>query len=139
MDKAQLFHVHLKPHPHQNILSDSAVGTTEIVTAYFPEDYSDSDRKTTEENIYKLLKALEDNAKTYHGVATGWAVEKIPIPGSDEKGTAFLMFLGWDSVQAHLDFRDHQAFKDNIHYLREAKDIKTMTVVHVSCVETVPV
>lgn len=103
---------------------------TEIITAYLPEDYSDADKKTFEENFKKLIAAVEKHAGTYKASAGGWVVEKLPIPGTSENGLVWTALIGWESVQAHLDFRQTQAFKDNIHWFRGAKDLKHVDVVH---------
>lgn len=98
--------------------------------AYFPADYSDADKKTFVENFKKLIAAVENNADTHKASAGGWVVEQLPIPGTSEKGLVWTALIGWESVEAHLAFRQTQAFKDNIHWFRGAKDIKHVDVVH---------
>ena len=105
---------------------------------YFPSDYSQADQDKFVEDIKKLVKAVEDNAETYTGSAGGWVQEELPIPGTSEKGKAYAAFIGWTSVEAHMQFRETQAFKDNIHFLRGAKDLKKLTVVHTSGTEVQP-
>ena len=131
----QLYHAHLTPHPPSAVLSDVTTPATETLVIYFPSDYSSSDQDKFEEGIKKLIKAVEDNADTYTGSAGGWIAEELPIPNTSDKGKAYAAFIGWTSVQAHMDFRETQAFKDNIHHLRGAKDLKHLTVVHTSGTE----
>lgn len=106
---------------------------TEIITVYLPSDYSESDQKTFEDGLKKLISAIENNADTYHGSAGGWAEEEVAIPDANgEKGKVYVCVIGWDSVEAHMAFRENQAFKDNRHHLRGAKDLKAITVFHAS-------
>lgn len=112
------------------MLSKQSSPATEIITAYFPTDYSDADQKTFEEGAQKLFTTVEQNADTYKGSASGWIVEELTIPGTSEKAKAWSGIIGWTSVEAHLDFRKTQAFKDNSHHLRGAKDLKHIEVVH---------
>ncbi len=137
-DQAQMYHVHLTPHPPSQVLSDVNTPACETLVMYFPSDYSQADQDKFEESIKKLVKVVEDNAETYTGSAGGWVVEELPIPGTEEKGKAYAAFIGWTSVQAHMDFRETQAFKDNAHHLRGAKDLKKLTVIHTSGTEVQP-
>ncbi|RMZ80855.1 hypothetical protein DV737_g2812, partial [Chaetothyriales sp. CBS 132003] len=109
---------------------------TETLLAFFPSSYSQADQDQFEADFKNFVSALETHAAdVYTATASGWVVEELPIPNSeslDEKGKAFIAFIGWTSVQAHLDFRNAQAFKDNIHWLRGAKDLKGIKVVHVA-------
>ncbi|KAK5094249.1 hypothetical protein LTS08_008668 [Lithohypha guttulata] len=132
LDKAKLFHAHLSPHPPDEALSDHVSPVTEILNLYFPTDYSDADQNTLVENMKKMVSIIEKEATTQKASAGGWVVEDIEIPGTSEKGKCYQAFIGWDSVEAHMDFRNHQAFKDNIHLLRQAKDLKHLQVVHYS-------
>ena len=135
LDQIKLYHASLTPHPASQVLSDLNTPAVEVLVIYFPSDYSKADQDTFVEGLKKLTKAVEDNAGTYTGSAGGWIKEKLPIPGTSEEGMAYAAFIGWKSVQAHLDFRGTQPFKDNIHHLRGAKDLKHLTVVHTSGTE----
>lgn len=130
--KAELYHARLTPHPPEAALADHVSPCTEILRVFFPTNYSDSDQKKTEEDIKKLVKAIEDNSDKYTGSAGGWVEEDVSIPDSEEKGKVYLVLIGWKSMEDHMAFRDTQAFKDNIHYLRGAKDLKKFHVVHYS-------
>ena len=86
----------------------------------------------------KFLGTLGENAKEYRGSSGGWSVDEVTIPGTSEKAKAYVTLIGWSSVEAHSAYREGQAFKDNIHYLREAKDLKKMTMVHAHLKEIHP-
>ena len=128
----------MTPHPATEALSDRVSPATEILTVYFPQDYSQSDQDKFLEDIKKLVKAVEDNADTYTGSAGGWVVEDVPIPDTSEKGKAYVALIGWKSMEDHMAFRNTQAFKGNIHWLLDAKDMKHRTVVHYSGTEVQP-
>lgn len=60
---------------------------------------------------------LEKHAEGYRSSSAGWIVEELEYEG--EKAKAFAIFVGWDSVDAHMKYRDTQAFKESIQSLRE--------------------
>jgi heme-degrading monooxygenase HmoA len=135
MDNAKLFHVHFSPHPPQQALSDPSIGATEIIAAYFPGNYSETDRNTFEKGM-RTLAAVAKEFDTCHDTTSGWVVEKLSIPDSDEEGTVYMVLVGWQSVEAHMAFRESQAFRDNIHHLHKAKDLKKIVMTHALCVES---
>ncbi len=108
------------------------------MTVYFPQDYSQADQDKFLEDIKKLVKAVEDNADTYTASAGGWVVEDVPIPDTSEKGKAYVVLIGWKSMEDHTAFTSTQAFKDNSHWLTEAKDVKHYSMVHYSGTEVQP-
>ena len=129
LSKMQMYHANLSPDPSK-VLDKTKSPATEILVMYFPLDYTQADKDKFDGDIRKLYKAVEDASKDYTASAGGWIIEELPIPDSDEKGLAYAGFIGWSSVQAHLDFRSTQEFKDNIHLLRGAKNLKKVHVVH---------
>lgn len=79
---------------------------------------------------------MSKSATGYKGYAGGWSIEEVDQAKADGgKAKVFTGLVGWSSVQAHLDFRETQEFKDNIHLLREAKDVVAMDVFHVGFLE----
>ncbi|EXJ81149.1 hypothetical protein A1O3_07438 [Capronia epimyces CBS 606.96] len=131
----RFYHVHFDPHPPTVALADGGPFATEFITFYFPADYSEEDQKAVEERVKKLVKVIEGTAKGFKGSAGGWVAEELDLPDGSAKAKAFIGLLGWESVEAHLKFRGTQAFSDNIHLLREAKDLKKLAVFHVSSKE----
>ena len=138
ISQAQLYHTHLTPFPATEALSDRVSPSTEILMVYFPSDYSQADQDKFVEDFKKLVKAIEDNADTYRGSAGGWVVEDIPIPGTSDKGKAYSAFIGWRSMEDHMQFRDTKTFKDNAHWLTDAKELKHFTMVHYGGTEVQP-
>jgi hypothetical protein len=129
------YHVQFKPHSSTAALSVTSALTIEIVTMWFPTSYSKKEMNKAAESAEILLVVFEKEAENYRGGATGWVHEDINIPGTDDKGKAFVMLLGWTSVKAHEDFTNTQAFKDNIHHVMSVKDLRKIEAVHTSLTE----
>lgn len=131
----RLYHVHFDPHPPSVALAASGPIATEFITVYFPTDYPAEDQKNFEGNIKKLIDAVANNAKGFKDSAGGWVAEELDLPDGSGKARGFIALIGWESVEAHQKFRETQSFKDNIHWLRGAKDLKTLAVFHVPAKE----
>ncbi|RVX66203.1 hypothetical protein B0A52_10095 [Exophiala mesophila] len=127
-----LYHVHFDPLP---IDAWTKGGATEVFNAYFPADYSESDIATFDANVKEFLKSASDVSPEIKAATGGWAVEHVEIPGTQEKGRLFNGLISWTSVAAHQAFRESEWFKNNIHVLRGAKDIKGVKAYHVTPVE----
>jgi len=128
-----LYHANMTPHPPSAALSDTTSPATELLTAFFPKDYSQAQMDKFESDIKKLVQAIEENgADSYTASAGGWCVEdEVTSPANAEhKGKAYFAALGWKSVQHHLDFRNTATFKDNIHLLRGADGLLGLHVQH---------
>lgn len=91
---------------------------TEVVALYFPSTISDSEKSSFEENIQKFQKICEDHAEGYKGFASGWVVEELEHGEIEGKARVYHCLLGWESVEAHLAFRETQEFQDNIYLMR---------------------
>lgn len=103
---------------------------------YFPTSYSKEDQDKVAENAKAAIAIVEKEAKEYRASAGGWVEEEVDIPGTSEKAKAYVLLIGWTSVEAHLEFRSHSAFKDVIPLLRGNKDLKKLEAVHASLTET---
>lgn len=89
---------------------------TEVLTCYFAAK-DDKFQKNAEE----LISTVKENAEGFKAASGGWVIEDVEHEsiGSGKKGKAFVAVIGWESVEAHMKFRETQCFKDNIHLLRE--------------------
>lgn len=132
---AKAYHARFDPHPATAALSKTTSPATEIVTMWFPTSYSLEDREKVVQRVKSFVTVLEEEATTYTACAGGWVDEEIDVPGEEEKGEAYVFLVGWTSVEAHLDFQKTQAFKDNIHYIMEAKGLRKIEAVHASLTE----
>jgi hypothetical protein len=126
-----LYHVHVEPAPPTRAFGE----VTEFIQIYFPADYSPEDQKVFHENMKKFGGIVEDNWKECRGTAGGWVVEELEDPKSGSKAKVYVELIGWVSVDSHMRYRETQAFKDSIHLLRGAKDLKNLAVVHVEAKE----
>jgi hypothetical protein len=66
-----------------------------------------------------FMDILKDNAEGYHSMACGWIVEDVEFEKVEGKAKAFTAGIGWESVEAHMKYRDTQVFKDTIAKVRE--------------------
>lgn len=106
-----MLHANLTPHPATAALG-TASPVTEVLTVYVEKEENDFVTK-----INQLAKVISENADGYKGVAGGWVIEDVEYKG--KKGKAYVVTLGWESVEAHMAFRETAAFKENIHLIRD--------------------
>lgn len=104
----------------------------ELLTVFFPAEYTSLQQDTVTTNIQKMLLAIEGKAKGVRTGVTGWAIESdlknLKKPGV--KGQALFLFIGWDAVEDHIAFRGTDTYKDNIHFLRDAEDLQDFLNMH---------
>lgn len=86
----------------------------EIVTFYLPLDDT-----TFGPNMEKFCDILLKHGEGMVGVVGGYSVEEVEHEKLEgKKGKKFLGAIGWQSVEAHMAYRETDAFKDNIQLLR---------------------
>jgi heme-degrading monooxygenase HmoA len=89
-------------------------------------------------NVEKFMECLSE-AEGYLGHALGEVVEEIEKEEDAGKGKAVLLCIGWDSKDTHMKFRETNAFKKNIDYLREGLggvamvSLAAFTILTISC------
>ena len=117
----QLHHANLDPHPPASAVSSTRSPVTECLTIYFPSSF---DSSSFDSHWPTFKKTLEEKAEGFRSASAGWIVEELEYEG--EKCKAWAGFLGWDSVDAHMKYRDTEAFKGSIGGMREgSKAIKS--------------
>ncbi|KAF2813753.1 uncharacterized protein BDZ99DRAFT_436210 [Mytilinidion resinicola] len=94
---------------------------TEMVTLFFPASYAEADFNA---NFAKFKAIIDESAEGAKGVVGGWSVEEVPPAEGDAK--LFVGAIGWESIDAHMEFRKTEAFKEAIPLLREGSDKITM-------------
>lgn len=109
-----LFHVHFDPHPPT---AATSAPVTELATFHFPSSLSASQQSAFVNAFHSFRETAEKNADGLKGITSGWAVEDLEYQG--EKGKAFVAAFGWDTVDAHMAYRETDAFKESITNLRE--------------------
>jgi len=122
----KLFHVELKPHPSPG-LANSTAPVTEVFTAKFPSSISSSQKDEYAKNAEKFLEFLKTK-QGFTGASSGWSDEIV------DDAKLFVGVIGWTSVDAHMDLRNSQEFKDNVHLIR-SEDIKGVEMYHVPLTE----
>jgi len=113
-DGVHLHHFIPTPSPPSSILNQAPV--IEFVTFFqiHPDFPSAAE---------KWLKAIGTPAGNF-GYASGETVEEVTkhadiVAGKeDSKGKGFVFLIGWESVQAHMNFRETETFKSNIGLIR---------------------
>ena len=127
--KISLNHANFTPHPPSAAVGRAPV--TERLTLFFSADISEDDMKKFDENIQKFLGILKENAGDgFKAASSGWIVEEMEHEGIEGKARAITGVIGWESVEAHMAFREHPAFKENVGLVRGDK-VKGSKVHHV--------
>jgi len=128
-----VYHANMTPHPPSAALSETTSPATELLTVFFPSDYSEAQKAKFDADFRKLCDAIEAGGKgSYVTGAGGWVVEDeiTSLADASIKGKAFFAAIGWTSVQHHLDFRSTSVFQDNVHLLRGADGLLGLHVQH---------
>jgi quinol monooxygenase YgiN len=104
----------------------------ELLTVFFPAEYTAAQQEKFEAGMHQLLKNIEGKAKGARAAAAGWGMESdiANLKISGYKGRAFFLCIGWDRVEDHLQFRGTDAYKDNIHFIRDAEDLRDFLNMH---------
>jgi heme-degrading monooxygenase HmoA len=117
--------VHADFEPHSALEAAVAAPVTEVATFVFegaiPDGYASG--------LEAFRSAAETQAASsgYKGASFGFVKEEVEVDGV--KGPAAVLAIGWESIDAHLAFRETQTFKDNIHHLRTG--VKASSIHHV--------
>lgn len=109
---------------------------TEIMMAYFPPDISAEAKAAATERIAQFKHQGLDKCAHVQGVNFGWSLENdFPVPEGDEgqKATALSLFIGWPSIDAHMQFRETEAFQEAVGLLRGLEGVVKLTMCHVKC------
>ncbi|KAF2086238.1 hypothetical protein K490DRAFT_44464 [Saccharata proteae CBS 121410] len=111
---------------------------TEILIFYFPtHDLSEHDRAAFEDTFSDYAITLSKNAEGNHGVRGGWTVDEVQHKScvregvKEEEGPArcFVGVSGWESREAHAQYRETKAGKDMMRDLRD--EARAVDVCHV--------
>jgi hypothetical protein len=126
----RIIHVDFKPEGALDKAITAPV--TEVATFVFGPDGVPSGFGA---GVEKFGAAIEAGSIPGFLIATyGFALEEVEIDG--KKGKAAVLAIGWDSVDAHMQFRETQTFKDNIHFLRDG--VAAAEMHHVQFLEFLP-
>ncbi|KAI9846901.1 MAG: hypothetical protein M1837_003513 [Sclerophora amabilis] len=115
-----LHHTAFSPWPATRALSNTSSPVTELVTFHFPASFADDDNDddvSSFDATFAEFAKIVDEADGFRARASGWVVEQLEHDKAG-KGKAFDLAFGWDSVDAHLQFRETKAFQDSIGPIR---------------------
>lgn len=129
-----IYHAAFVPFPPTVLNNDSGRGKTavsEVCHAYFPADTDLVQQQEILARFQQFIDGLEKlEVKGFSGeVAYGFVLEDLDFKG--EKARAAVLVLGWDSVDAHMAFRDTEAFQKTIPIMRTLPNLKGMEMWHV--------
>jgi quinol monooxygenase YgiN len=91
---------------------------TEMATLYLPEE-----SPPFYNNLGSFAEILTKQARGCLGVAYGCSIEHVQDMslGKGVKGKAYLLAIGWQSIEAHVLFKKTHAFKRCLELLKEAR------------------
>lgn len=107
-----VYHVHFAPHSPASLLSVTLSGVLEHLIFYFEPGLGEAERAKWEKVYTNFLHVIASYAEGFKGVAAGWIEEELQYEGN--AATAFLAMLGWQSVEAHLAYRETKEFEESI-------------------------
>jgi hypothetical protein len=108
---ATINHAHFNP-PFATVASAPVV---ELLRIYCPADVDTAEVEKVWTGFAAIVEAEADG---YRGQSCGWVVEDLEHEKIEGKAKGFTAGVGWDSVEAHMKFRETQTFKDNIGKIR---------------------
>lgn len=116
------------------LFSTPDLGAIEVLSLYFPPDFTSEQKKDIEDAWDAFEKDGLQPASELRGVTKGWTLETdVPVLGGEtpgEKGIAWVLLIGWNSVEGHMENRTRDHFKESIPKLL-AKPRLGLNVVHV--------
>lgn len=104
--------------------------------ALFPADISRADQDAVSAQFQQFADKALAKCPDVKGVSAGWGVETdFPVRGDEDgqKGALLTAMIGWPSVDAHMEFRETEVFKENVGLLRNLKGMTKIAMFHVSC------
>ncbi|PSR77019.1 hypothetical protein BD289DRAFT_161380 [Coniella lustricola] len=118
---------------------------TEIMYAFFPADISHEAKDSATQALQEFIDRGLNECADVQGVDYAWSVETdVPVrektkgdgQGDDggkepQKGVLLFAGIGWPSIEAHLQFRETDAFKNSVGLLRAMEGLISITMFHV--------
>lgn len=107
---------------------------TEVLLIWLPSDISKEAKDEATQQLQQFADVCLKEHPVIHAINVGWGVENdFPVRDGEEgqKGSLLNAMIGWPSIDAHMQFRETDTFKNNIHLLREIKGVVKMTMFHI--------
>lgn len=106
---------------------------TEVLLVWFPSEISPEVKDAATKRLQRFADVLAGHP-VIHAINLGWGVENdFPVRDGEEgqKGSILTLMIGWPSIDAHMQFRETDMFKNNIHLLRGIEGVIKMTMFHI--------
>lgn len=119
-----LFHVQLpesEPSPF-----DAPV--TECISLYFEPELNEATYDKSFASFVSEARKVQSSEAA--GTSGGWSVETHKVDGEGEDKKFFGAFIGWPSVESHMEFRKVEQFPGIVAHLREG--VQKIKVHHVA-------
>jgi hypothetical protein len=101
---------------------------TECISLYFDTSFDEATyNKSFSAFVSEAGKVSNSGAK---GLVGGWGIETHKVDGEDEEKKLFGAFIGWPSVESHVEFRKTEEFPKVVANLREG--VKKSKMYHVA-------
>lgn len=132
----QFFIVEFHPSPTpvlDNMGGKGKSPVAEVLYLHFPSDESLTAemKNTATVNAERFLTESAPSAKGCTGeTAMGWITGSVEFNG--ESCRALVVLVGWESLEAHREYRSTDAFAESVSLLRGTPGMKGVSVVHVS-------
>lgn len=117
---SQLFHVKLPMPDHELMTSPFDAPVTECVSLYFSPTLDEASYNKSFSTFVAETSKVQGCGVT--GLAGRWGVETHKLDGEDDEKKLFGAFLGWPSVESHMEFREMEDFPRLVRHLREGVD-----------------
>lgn len=104
--------------------------------AYFASGISADSKAAAAGKIAQFKAQGLDKCADVQAANFGWSLETdFPLPGGEEgqKAAALTLLIGWPSIDAHMQFRETEAFKETVGLLRNLEGVLKITMCHVKC------
>jgi hypothetical protein len=129
-----MYHAALIPIHPSHVLSKVHSPVTEIVTFYFAADFPAASHDKISSDTKKFRAALEAPGGC-NSSAGGWVLEQVDLPNGQGKGKAFVMVIGWDSVDAHTEFLEDPIVQKHVPLIIDLPGVIGRDMCHVSLTE----
>lgn len=129
-----MYHAEFTPFPPRRTLNMAYSPVVEIVTVYFPANIPKTSQDKIASDIRKFRDVLEGPGGC-NASAGGWVLEEVTTPGGEEKGKAYIMMLGWDSVEAHNEFIKTPIVQEHVYLMMDLPGPIGRNMCHVSLTE----
>lgn len=122
-------HLKLSPYPHTALRAP----VTEVLLVWLPSDISQEAYDAAAKQLQQFADVLAEEP-VIQAVNVGRGIENdFPVRDGEEgqKGSLLNLMIGWPSIDAHMQFRETDTFKNNIHLLRGMEGVIKMTMFHI--------